>query len=259
MAARLMVGGEAQTLVLTISAPESRNALGPDIYAAGIEALNAAEANRDVRAVIITGEGQHFCAGGDLNRLQRNREQDPSVQSQSIAAFNTWIESIRLFPKPVIAAVEGAAAGAGVSVALACDLLVAAENAYLTMAYANVGLSPDGGGAWAMARHLPRATQMQMLMLGERMSASRLHQLGVVSHISAPGEALQMAKGLAQQLTNRAPNVLSSIKELCNDAVQVDLHEHLENERAHFVRNLHHSNAGEGIQAFLEKRNANYR
>lgn len=259
MAGRLLVGGENQTLVLTISDPEARNAIGPDIYAAGVEALNAAEANRDVRAVIITGEGSNFCAGGNLNRLLNNRQQDPQVQADSISAFNTWVESIRLFPKPVIAAVEGAAAGAGVSVALACDLVVAAEDAFLVMAYANVGLSPDGGGAWHIARHLPRATQMQMLMLGERMKAKRLHELGVISHLSAPGDALNTALQIAASLTSRAPNVMASIKDLCNEAVDVSLHQHLENERQHFVRNLHHANGGEGIQAFLEKRQPQYR
>ncbi|MEY2993302.1 MAG: 1,2-epoxyphenylacetyl-CoA isomerase [Pseudomonadota bacterium] len=259
MAGRLLVGGENQTLVLTISDPESRNAIGPDIYAAGVEALNAAEANRDVRAVIITGEGRQFCAGGNLNRLLNNRQHDPQVQADSINGFNTWIESIRHFPKPVIAAVEGAAAGAGASVALACDVLVAAEDAFLVMAYANVGLSPDGGGAWSLARHLPRATQMQMLMLGERMNAKRLYELGVVSHLSAPGEALSAALKIAASLTARAPNVMASIKDLCNEAVDVNLHQHLENEREHFVRNLHHSNGGEGIQAFLDKRQPQYR
>ena len=259
MAARLLVGGQDKTLVLTLSDPESRNALGPDIYAAGVEALNAAETNRDVRAVIITGEGSTFCAGGNLNRLLGNRQQDPHVQANSIEAFNTWVECIRNFPKPVIAAVEGAAAGAGASVALACDLLVAADDAFLVMAYANVGLSPDGGGAWSLAHSLPRATLMQMLMLGERMSAKRLHELGVVSHLSASGQALTVALNLAAKLTDRAPNVMASLKELTNDAISLSLNQHLQAERDHFVRNLHHANGGEGIQSFLEKRPALYR
>jgi enoyl-CoA hydratase/carnithine racemase len=259
MGARLRVGGQDQTLVLTLSDPESRNALGPDIYAAGVEALNAAETNRDVRAVIITGEGNTFCAGGNLNRLLSNRQQEPQVQANSIEGFNTWIESLRNFPKPVIAAVEGAAAGAGASVALACDLLVAADDAFLVMAYANVGLSPDGGGAWSLARSLPRATLMQMLMLGERVGAKRLHELGVVSHLSAPGQALHEALRLAAQLTARAPNVMASLKDLANDATALSLNQHLQAEREHFVRNLHHANGGEGIQAFLDKRTPQYR
>ena len=110
MSDRLLSVQVDQAMVLTISNPEMRNALGPNVYTAGVEALNAAETNPDVRTVIITGEGAHFCGGGNLNRLLENRQKDPVVQAESIAALHNWIDSIRTFPKPVIAAVEGAAA-----------------------------------------------------------------------------------------------------------------------------------------------------
>ena len=125
MTAELKSTSHGQTMVLTISNPEFRNALGPEIYAAGIEALGVAETSPEVRSVVIAGEGATFCAGGNLNRLLGNRQQPPDVQAQSIEGLHTWIEAIRTFPKPVIAAVEGAAAGAGFSLALACDLIVA--------------------------------------------------------------------------------------------------------------------------------------
>ena len=115
MASALKSTSEGSTLILTISNPEFKNALGPEIYAAGIEALNAAETNPDIRSVIITGEGTVFCAGGNLQRLQANRRELPEVQAQSIEGLHNWIDSIRTHPKPVIAAVEGAAAGAGFS------------------------------------------------------------------------------------------------------------------------------------------------
>ncbi|MGB4410992.1 MAG: enoyl-CoA hydratase-related protein, partial [Burkholderiaceae bacterium] len=153
MSDRLLSSQVDQTMILTISNPDFRNALGPNLYAAGIEALNAAETNPDIRSVIITGEGAHFCGGGNLNRLLENRAQSAAAQEESIDGLHTWMESIRTFPKPVIAAVEGAAAGAGLSLALSCDFIVAADNANFVMAYSNVGLSPDGGGSWAIARH----------------------------------------------------------------------------------------------------------
>src|SRR3569832_970115 len=156
MAAELKSTTHGRTMVLTISNPEHRNALGPEMYAAGIEALNVAETNPEVGSVVITGEGSMFCAGGNLQRLQSNRQQPPEVQAQSIESLHSWIEAIRTFPKPVIAAVEGAAAGAGFSLALACDFIVAAENAIFVMAYSNVALSPDGGATWVLARALPR-------------------------------------------------------------------------------------------------------
>ncbi len=258
MSAQILSTSQGRTMVLTLSNPGQRNALGPDMYAAGIEALNAAETNPDVRSVIITGEGSTFCAGGDLNRLQANRQQEPAVQAQSIENLHNWIEAIRTFPKPVIAAVEGAAAGAGFSLALACDFIIAASDAVFIMAYSNVGLSPDGGASWSLARALPRQLTSELLMAGERIGASRLNELGLVNRLSDPGRALDAALALADNLNARAPNVLASIKELINDAPQAALSEQLAQERTHFVRNLHHPNAGIGIAAFLAKRKPDY-
>ncbi|MDB5967201.1 MAG: Enoyl-CoA hydratase [Polaromonas sp.] len=250
---------EGHTLILTLSNPEHRNALGPEIYAAGIEALNAAENSTDIRSVIITGEGAVFCAGGNLQRLQANRREAPEVQAQSIEGLHNWIDSIRTYPKPVIAAVEGAAAGAGFSLALACDFCVAAENAVFVMSYSTVGLSPDGGASWGIARAFPRALASELLMSGERISAQRLHDFGLVNRVTNPGSALSEALALAGRLNARAPNVLASIKELINEAPCATLSQQLASERDHFVRNLHHANGGEGIDAFLTKRTPQYR
>ena len=259
MSGALKSTSDGQTLILTLSDPEFKNALGPQIYAAGIEALNAAENNPEIRSVIITGEGNTFCAGGNLQRLQANRHQLPDVQAQSIEGLHNWIDSIRTYPKPVIAAVEGAAAGAGFSLALACDFCVAAENAVFVMSYSTVALSPDGGGSWALSRALPRQLASELLMLGGRITAERLHELGLVNQVSNAGSALTEALTLAERLNARAPNVVASIKELINDAPSNTLSQQLTDERDHFVRNLHHANGAEGIAAFLEKRPPRYR
>ena len=124
MPSSLKSTSEGQTLILTISNPEFKNALSPEIYAAGVEALNAAETNPEIRSIIIMGEGTTFCAGGNLQRLLANRQQPKEVQAQSIDGLHSWIDSIRTYPKPIIAAVEGAAAGAGFSLALACDFVL---------------------------------------------------------------------------------------------------------------------------------------
>lgn len=158
----------------------------------------------------------------------------------------------------MIAAVEGPAAGAGFSLALACDFIVAASDAIFVMAYSNVGLSPDGGASWSLARALPRQLASELLMAGERIGAPRLHELGLVNRLSDPGQALDTALTLAENLNGRAPNVLASIKELLNDAPQAALTEQLAQERTHFVRNLHHANAGIGITACLAKHKPDY-
>ncbi len=258
MTAELRSTVEGSTMVLTISNPEHRNALGPEMYAAGVEALNVAETNPEVRCAVLTGDGDTFCAGGNLQRLLANRQKPPEAQAQSIEALHSWIEAIRTFPKPVIAAVEGPAAGAGFSLALACDLIVAARNAVFVMAYSSVALSPDGGGSWSLAHALPRQLVSELLMSGERIGAQRLHELGVVNRLCDAGQALGSALQWADKLGARAPNVLASIKELVSEAGARSLPEQLAAERDHFVKNLHHANGGIGIAAFLAKQTPRY-
>ncbi len=258
MPAQLISTSEGQTMVLTLSNPEHRNALGPEMYAAGVEALNAAETNPEVRSVVITGEGSIFRAGGNLQRLQNNRQQPPEVQAQSIEGLHSWIEAIRTFPKPVVAAVEGPAAGAGFSLALACDLIVAATNSVFVMAYSSIALSPDGGGSWSLSRLVPRQLATELLMCGERIGAERLHQMGIVNRLTEPGHALQQALAWTAQLNARAPNALASVKELLGEADGSTLNAQLARERDHFVKNLHHANAGIGIGAFLNKETPKY-
>jgi len=258
MTAELKSTSEGRTLVLTLSNPSQRNALGPEMYAAGIEALNGAENSNEIRSVVLVGEGAWFCAGGSLQRLSANREREPAVQAESIEALHNWIDSIRTFPKPVIAAVEGAAAGAGFSLALACDFIVSARDAVFAASYSTVALSPDGGLSWHLAQALPRQLASEWLMLGGRIEAQRLHALGLVNEIAENGQALATALALANRLNERAPNSLTSIKELLSDAPGATLASQLSQERDHFVRNLHHANAGIGITAFLAKETPRY-
>jgi enoyl-CoA hydratase/carnithine racemase len=247
MTAELKSTSQGQTMVLALSNPEHRNALGPEMYAAGVEALSVAESNPEIRSVVITGAGSTFSAGGNLQRLLANREQPPEIQAQSIEGLHSWMEAIRTFPKPVIAAVEGAAAGAGFSLALCCDFIVAADNAVFVMAYSNVALSPDGGASWSLARALPRQLVNELLMCGERIAPQRLHALGLAAALE-----------LAGKLNARAPNVLASVKELVAEAASASFSAQLGAERDHFVRNLHHPNAGAGIAAFLAKDKPRY-
>ncbi len=253
MTAELKSTTHGKTMILSISNPEQRNALGPDLYAAGVEALSVAESNDEIRSVVITGEGATFSAGGSLQRLRDNRQQPPEVQARSIEGLHNLIESIRTYPKPIVAAVEGSAAGAGFSLALACDMIVAARDAFFIMAYANIALSPDGGASWSLVRSMPRQLANELLMCGSRITSTRLHELGVINRLSDTGNALSDALELAATLNSRAPNATSSIKELVNDAEGSSLNEQLARERDQFVTNLHHANAGIGIEAFLTK------
>lgn len=247
------------TLVLTLSNPGARNALHPDMYAAGVRALETAERDPSVRAIVLTGADDFFCAGGNLNRLLENRAKDPAVQAQSIDALGQWILALRTSTKPVIAAVAGAAAGAGFSLALACDLIVAADDAKFVMSYARVGLTPDGGGSWFLAQALPRALATEVLLEAKPIGADRLYALGVVNRLVKTAQVRDTAIAWADELGRGSPNACARIKALIAAAGTQPLADHLGTERDHFVASLHHGDALEGITAFLEKRPARYR
>jgi enoyl-CoA hydratase/carnithine racemase len=259
MNSELLTERRGATLVLTLSDPASRNTLSPQACAAGIEALNIAEGNAELRCVVLRGDGAHFCSGGNLQRIMRTRQIGPEEQAQGMEHFHGFIDALRAFPKPVIAAVEGAAAGGGFSLALACDLIVAAEDARFIMSYGRVGLSPDGGGSWHLANALPRALALQMLWLAEPLGTRQLQALGLVNWVTDAGQALAEALRIADRLAEMAPNALASAKELINQGRSRSLREQLDSERDHFVQNLFHPNGGEGLQAFLDKRAPKFR
>lgn len=259
MSAELKASRRDATLILTISNPGARNALHPDMYAAAIETLSTAERDDSLRAVVLTGADQFFCAGGNLNRLLDNRSKDKSVQAESIDQLNGWIEAIRDCPKPVIAAVEGAAAGAGFSLALACDLIVAGVSARFAMAYVRVGLTPDGGGSWFLTRALPRQLANEVMLEGKPILASRLYEMGLVNRLVADGSAFDTALSWADELAALSPNAIERIKSLAHEAQSNTLAQHFDSEKRHFVESLHHRDAQEGITAFLDKRDPQYK
>jgi enoyl-CoA hydratase/carnithine racemase len=251
-------GANNDVLVLTLSNPGFRNALHPDMYAAGVEVLSTAGHSDEVRAIVLRGADNFFCAGGNLNRLQANRQLDPSVQRESIELLGSWVEALVACPKPIIASVEGAAAGAGLSLALACDMVVAADNAKFAAAYVKTALSPDGGGSWFASRLLPKNIAFEMLMLGDVLTATRLHQLGVVNSLSAAGQADATATALASRFAAGPQATLGRIKRLLSAAPHNDLATQLVQERESFVDSLFSADCGEGIDAFLNKRTAKF-
>ncbi|MFN3887697.1 MAG: oxepin-CoA hydrolase, alternative type [Aquabacterium sp.] len=254
MTTELQTSRHGATLVLTLHGPANRNALSPQVYAAGVETLSMAEDSPEVSSVVITGSGGHFCSGGDLMRLAHNREHDLPAQAAAIEAFHHWIEALQAFPKPVLAAVEGRAAGGGVSLALACDLLVAAEDARFTMAYSQIGLSPDGGASWQLARRAGHGRALAWLWSGDTQSAQEWAAAGLVHRLAPSGTALNTALAWAEQL-NMAPSaVLASIKALVRSADSRPLHDQLQAEQAHFLRNLAAPAAGKAIKDFLQRR-----
>ena len=259
MPAELLTERIGAVLALTISDPATRNTLSHQVLAAGIEALNIAESDPELRCVVLRGAGSHFCAGGNLQGLLERRRIGPPAQVQMLEHLNQFIEALRVFPKPVIAAVEGAAAGAGFSLALACDLLVAAEDARFILSYGRIGLSPDGGASWSLMQALPRARVQQLIWLGEPVSAQQLRDWGLAGWVAGSGQAFGEALRVAERLAAMAPNALASAKELVQQAPGRSMAQQLDAERDHFVENLFHANGAEGLNAFLEKRAPRFR
>jgi enoyl-CoA hydratase/carnithine racemase len=250
---------DGSTLVLTLSDPATRNSLSPQACAAGVEALLHAETDPELRCVVLRGDGEHFCAGGNVPRLAAARQGTPEQQAQSMEHLLQFVEALRACPKPVIAAVEGFAAGAGFSLVLACDLVVASRDARFVLSHGRLGLSPDGGATWHMARRLPRGRALQMAWLPEPVDAAQALADGWVTQLVDKGHALASALALAERLARMAPNAIASSKRLLDEAPDATLREQLDREREHFVRNLFHPNGGEGLQAFLDKRPPDFR
>jgi enoyl-CoA hydratase/carnithine racemase len=259
MASELQTEHIGPVLVLTLTDPATRNTLSPALLATGLDTLRQARADHDVRAVVLRGAAGHFCAGGNLLGLLERRAKGPQAQLEMLERLHGFVEALRSFPKPVIAAVEGAAAGAGFSLALACDQIIAAEDARFILSYSRIGLSPDGGATWSLMQAVPRARVQQMLWLAEPVSARQLFDWGLVSAVTPNGQAFDAALRLAERLGAMASNALASAKELLQQASGRSLNEQLAAERDHLIATLFHDNAEEGLNAFLEKRPPTFR
>ena len=254
MNSALVTRREGAVLILSNNNPAARNALSPEYYHAVMDGLRAAGTDASVAAIILTGEGGHFCAGGDLNQLATRRAMPLAERRIKLEDLNHLIRAIRDCPKPVIAAIEGAAAGAGLSLAMACDLLVAAKSAVFSVAYVKVGLTPDGGATSFLAEFVSRQVLTELCLTGERISGERMHALGCINRLTETGAALPAALALAQQLAQGPEVATARIKTLCRVAHHHSLEEQLALEADYMVEAQGSEESREGIGAFLEKR-----
>ena len=258
MTAQLKSHTEGQTLVLTLSNPDYRNALGPQIYTAGIEALNAAESNGDIRSVVITGEGAHFSAGGQLNRLQENRALPPEHQAQSIEALHGWLETIATFPKPLLAAVCGPAVGIGTTMLLHCDLVYAGDNAMFSMPFVNLGLCPEAASSLLVPRLMGYQRAAEVLLMGDPFMAEAALEVGLVNRVVPPTEANALAQQQARRLATKPLSSVIETKRLLKASTTPAVLERMREEGAIFGRMLQEPAAKEAFSAFLDKRKPDF-
>jgi enoyl-CoA hydratase/carnithine racemase len=236
MPSQLQSTSNGSTLVLTLLHTDPQWGLDPSICAAGIEALNVAERSQDLRCVVIAG------AAGAWGKPAHSAPTHADIEhhAQRLEGLHNWIETIRSYSKPVVAAVEGTVAGDGLALALACDLLVAARDAMLAPTTVPPGHTLRGGIGWFIAQALPRHQAAQWLFSAEPMRTERLHQWGLVNRIAEPGEALSSALALGEQLGSRPLAALASTKELLQEASSATLAQQLAQEKQRWLRSLVH-------------------
>ncbi len=259
MTDRLKLERRGRVLVATINDPKTRNALGWDFYDPFREAVDEAGQDPDIGAIVLTGAEGFFSSGGNVHGLKERSEADYAGRRSAVDKLHGMILAMRACPKPIIAAVEGGAAGAGASVAMASDMMVAAEGAYLSIAYVRIGLTPDGGATAFLGAALPRQLVAEMVFTGDRVPVERLHALGMVNRLVAPGEALDAALELAGQLADGPARALGNAKRLIERARINTLEDQLEAEGEGIAGALGGAEGQEGIAAFLEKRKPDFR
>ncbi|MFB9205988.1 enoyl-CoA hydratase-related protein [Nonomuraea spiralis] len=185
---------------LTLDRPESMNSLTAELKAALLKAVGRAAADPEVRAVLLTGSGRAFCAGQDLREHADNLAAGRGLANTVREHYNPVVELIATMPKPVVAAVNGVAAGAGAALAFACDLRVASDRAKFALAFAGIGLAPDSGASWTLQRLVGRGRATELMLLGEPLDAPRALELGLVTRVVPADDLLKTAHELAVRL-----------------------------------------------------------
>ena len=236
---------------LRLNRPEALNALDVPLARALAQAARELCADPDVRAVVLSGTGRAFCAGGDLAQMQA----DPvPVARELIEALHQAVEHLNRLRAPVLASVHGVVAGAGVSLLLACDLAIATEGTRFNLAYVNVGASCDGGSSWSLPRVVGLRKAFEIALLGESLDAAEALRLGLVNRVVPAAELEAQTQRLAQQLASGPTCALGEMKQLLRNSQQAGLREQLDAEAAAFLRCAATADFSAALDAFLGKR-----
>jgi 2-(1,2-epoxy-1,2-dihydrophenyl)acetyl-CoA isomerase len=243
---------------ISFNRPRLLNALSPETIQAFRAASEQAAGDSEVKVIVLRGEGPAFLAGGDVELFKKNLPRIADMVSDMADELHRGLLSLRAAPQPVIASVHGVAAGAGMSVALAADLIIAAEGTKFTTAYSRIGTSPDGGMTWFLPHLVGYQRAMELLLLSEPVGADVMQAMGVVNRI-VPVENLEKETlKLAQRLAAGPLRAFAEVKKLANSSVAHGLAAQMEQETKAFMRNARSADFAEGVTAFLEKRKAVY-
>jgi 2-(1,2-epoxy-1,2-dihydrophenyl)acetyl-CoA isomerase len=258
MTSSLLVDRDGAIATLTLNRPDSLNALDPAMMDALVNDTAALAADRSVRCVVVRGAGKNFMAGGDIRHFASQLELAPAERQRSftelIGRLHAAIETLHRMPQPVLASVQGAVAGFGLSLLSACDLAIAAESAYFTAGYRRLGLTPDGGLSYALPRLVGSKKAMEILLLAERFDAREALRLGLVNRI-VPDAELQAATAATAQALATGPGLATrNGKRLLRQSLSQPLSVQLDAEAASFGACAATEDFAEGVRAFLDKR-----
>jgi 2-(1,2-epoxy-1,2-dihydrophenyl)acetyl-CoA isomerase len=261
--ADLEVAIEDHIATLTMNRPEARNALSDEMRTLLCDTFHDLEVNDDVRCVVLRGAGDHFVAGGDIKSFVSMLEgQSPDELRKSfmyrIHKLHLIMFAMRRLPMPIIACVQGATAGAGVSLALCCDLVVAADNAFFTLAYSRIGVSPDGSSTYQLPRAVGVKRAMEMALLADRIDAFTALQWGLINKVVPAKELEAETLELATRLANGPTHAYGNTKALLYRSLQSDLADQLQAEAEAFADSASRPDFREGVTAFIEKRDARF-
>jgi len=240
---------------LSLNRPNSLNAFSPDMITGLKEALNKAKVDEGIRVVSISGSGRSFSAGGDVKTMGKRK---PLDVYEHIGELNELILLMRDLEKPIIAAVHGYAAGAGFNLALACDIILAAEESKFVLSFSKVGLISDGGGHYFLSRVIGPYRAKELLFSAEPITAEEAHFLGIVNHIYSSDEFEEKVREFSNRLSTGPVTAYGFIKKIVDQSSVSSLDEILEQERITQATVVSTDDHQEGVQAFKEKRAPNF-
>jgi len=248
---------EARDAVATIvlNRPDALNALTDDMKRELLDALKTSERDESVRAIVLTGEGRGFCTGEALNP-ELAKQAEPPVDRTLRELYNPIIERMRAMEKPIVAAINGTCAGAGVSLAMASDVRLASDKASFIMAFVKIGLVPDAGGTFFLPRLVGIGKAMEMCITGDKVDAAEAERIGLVNHTIAADRLMEEASKLAARLAQLPTRAIGLMKRAFNRSMRASLEDQLSYEADLQAIAARSADFHEGVQAFLDKRPA---